>query len=127
MPGFPGMKRFVILEREEVWPFYCFQCVDDAGLCFYIMNPHLFMADYRINLSHASTEIGWGDHVEDIKVYVIVNTSAGVPEKITANLMGPLLIHVKRYEAAQYVLHDGKYSHQTPIFKAATSDRVSIP
>ena len=125
MPGFPGMKRFAIIKREEIWPFYCFQCVDDAELCFYIMNPHLFDADYRINLTHAIKEIGWEDNVEDIKTYVIVNTSAGVPEKITANLLGPLLIHVKRFEAAQFVLHDNKYSHQTPIFKEPSMDKSS--
>ncbi len=116
MSGFPGRKRFAIIKREEIWPFYCFQCIDDAELCFYIMNPHLFNADYQVNLTHAAKEIGWGDSVEEIKIYVIVNTSSGVTEKITANLLGPLLIHVKRFEAAQFVLHDGKYSHRTPIF-----------
>ncbi|MDX9785868.1 MAG: flagellar assembly protein FliW [Desulfobacterales bacterium] len=117
MPGFPGMKRFVILKREEIWPFYCLQCIDDSELCFYIMDPILFKADYAINLSQTAKEAGWEGDLEAIKLYVIVNTSAGVPEKITANLLGPLLIHIKRFEAVQLVLHDSNYSHQHPIFE----------
>ncbi len=126
MPGFPGMKRFVIIKREEIWPFLCFQCLDDAELCFYIMNPHLFKADYKVNLAQVADEMGWATADEDIKIYVIVNTSGGTPEKITANLLGPLLIHVKRFEAAQYVLHNSQYSHQTPIF-VPQSDQTETP
>ena len=125
MPGFAGMKRFVIIERDEIWPFYCFQCLDDADLCFYIMNPHLFKKDYRINLNQAMKEIGWGEEDEEIKIYVIVNTSAGVPEKITANLLGPLLINVNRFEAFQFVLHDSRYSHQTPVFEPSPRGDVA--
>ncbi len=124
MPGFAGMKRFVIIEREEIWPFFCFQCIDDSELCFYILNPHQFKADYQVNLAHAAKEIGWGEDIEDIKTYVIVNTSAGVPEKITANLLGPLLIHAKRFEVAQFVLHDNKYSHRTLIFEPSSEGNV---
>lgn len=117
MPGFHDFKRFVIIEREEIWPFSCYQCVDDAELCFYIMNPALFMADYKLDMKEALREAGWeGDNPEDVKLYVIVNTSAGVPEKITANLIGPLAINTRRCEADQLVLHNSPYSHQHLIF-----------
>lgn len=123
MPGFSEMKRFVIIEREETWPFLSYQCVDEPGLCFYIMNPCLFKGDYTINLAQVAREMRWEEgSIEDIKTYVIVNTSAGVPEKITANLLGPLLIHEIRHEAVQVVLHDSHYSHQYLIFGAALAD-----
>jgi flagellar assembly factor FliW len=125
MPGFLGMKRFVIIDREETWPFQCYQCLDDAGLCFYIMNPYLFKADYDIDMTQIVREAGWkGDNLEDIKLYVIVNTSSGIPEKITANLIGPLLINTRRFEATQLVLANSPYSHQHLIF-ASTSDKKS--
>ena len=125
MPGFQGMKRFVIIEKEETWPFHCFQCLDDPDLSFFIMNPYLFMADYNVNLKQAALEAGWqDDSEEEIKTYVIVNTTAGVPEKITANLIGPLLINTKRFGAVQLVLHNSPYSHQHLIFGEPESKQV---
>jgi flagellar assembly factor FliW len=120
MPGFRGMKRFVIIEREEMWPFSCFQSLDDPGLSFYIMNPALFMSDYQLDMDEAIREAGWeGDAPEDVKLFVIVNTSAGVPEKITANLIGPLVVNTRRHETDQLVLHNSPYSHKYPIFSQA--------
>jgi flagellar assembly factor FliW len=118
MPGFLGMKRFVIIDREETWPFHCYQCLDDPGLSFFIMNPYLFKADYKVDMRQAAIESGWeGDDTEDIKLYVIVNTSAGSPEKITANLIGPLVINARRFEAVQLIIHNSPYSHQYRIFE----------
>lgn len=122
MPGFQNMKRFVIIEREEMWPFNCYQCLDDPNLSFYIMSPSLFMADYKVDVQQGIREAGWeGDSPEDIKLYVIVNTSAGVPEKITANLIGPLMVNTRRQEAEQLVLHNSTYSHQHLIFSKPPS------
>lgn len=119
MPGFSGMKRFVIIERVDIRPFHCFQSIDDPQLVFYIMNPYLFKSDYTVDMEQVAKEAGWeGDPVSDVKLYVIVNTSTGVPERITANLIGPLLIHIKRFEAIQLVLHNSLYSHQHRIFSS---------
>jgi flagellar assembly factor FliW len=117
MPGFVECKRFVIIEREETWPFYVFQCMDDKDLSFFIMNPFLFKPDYEVNLDQVIREMKWlADDHKDIKVHVIVNTTAGIPEKITANLLGPLIINTRNNEAAQLVLHNSPYSHKHPIF-----------
>jgi len=122
MPGFRNMKRFVIIEREEIWPFSCYQCLDDPLLSFYIMSPSMITADYKVNIRQGLREAGWeGDSPEDVKLYVIVNTSAGVPEKITANLIGPLLVNTRRLEAEQLVLHNSSYSHQHPIISQTSS------
>ena len=117
MPGFSGMKRFVIIERAEIWPFYCYQSLDDPQLVFYIMDPYLFKPDYAVDIKQVAKEADWeGDLVSDIKLYVIVNTAAGIPEQITANLIGPLAIHTKRFKAIQLVLHNSAYSHRHRIF-----------
>lgn len=117
MPGFLGHKRFVIISREETWPFHIFQCVDDPELSFFIMDPFLFKPDYDPRLAQAVREAGWPKADTDaVKVYAIVNTSAGIPEKITANLMGPLLINPSAREAVQWVLHNSPYSHKHLIF-----------
>ena len=126
MPGFNDMKRFAIIEREETWPFQCYQCLDEPELSFFIMNPALFMAEYKIDMEQAVREAGWdGDSTEDVELYVIVNTSAGVPEKITANLIGPLAVNSRRREADQMVLHNSPYSHQHLIFPQSLSSSMA--
>jgi flagellar assembly factor FliW len=131
MPGFLGHKRFAIINREEIWPFSVYQCVDDPDLSFFVMDPFLFKPDYEVHLAQALRDAGWPqEDMDQVKIYSIVNTSMGVPEKITANLMGPLLINTRRREAVQLVLHNSPYSHQHRIFgelsqKNASEDRAA--
>jgi flagellar assembly factor FliW len=118
MPGFPGVVRFVILEREETRPFLWYQCVDDPDLAFVLINPWLFRPDYSVDLGATLREMSWeSDREEDLGVYVIVNASEGVPEKITANLTGPIVINNRRKEAAQLVITGSPYSHKQLIFQ----------
>jgi flagellar assembly factor FliW len=125
MPGFPGRTRFVILEREETRPFYWYQCVDDPDLSFVIMNPYLFEPDYSVDLKPALKEMSWETNGKDsLKLYVVVNASEGVPEKITANLIGPLVINTRKHEAVQMVIYDSPYSHQYPIIKKSPDQRA---
>lgn len=122
MPGFPGRQRFVILEREETRPFYWYQSVDTPDLAFVILNPYLFEPDYAVDLKPVLREMAWQSDGQDcLKLYVVVNAANGTPEKITANLMGPILINTKRYEAVQMVLPNSPYSHKHPIFSTSFS------
>jgi flagellar assembly factor FliW len=123
MPGFPGANRFVILDREETRPFYWYQCVDDPDLALVVMNPYLFKADYRVDLEAVQREMGWENNGDgNLRLYVVVNASEGVPEKITANLIGPLVINTKRREAVQMVISSSPYSHRYPVFDRGASD-----
>ena len=119
MLGFQGRKRFIILERKETQPFYWYQCVDDPALAFVIINPYLFKPDYSVDLKPTLKEMSWeADGEENLKLYVVVNTSTsnGATDKITANLIGPLLINTQRCEAVQMFIHNNLYSHKYPIF-----------
>ena len=122
MPGFPGRKRFIILEHKETQPFYWYQCAEDPALAFVIINPYLFKPDYSVDLKPTLKEMSWEAEVEEsLKLYVVVNTSTsnGATDKITANLIGPLLINTQRCEAVQMFIHNNLYSHKYPIFSAA--------
>ena len=118
MPGFPEAQHFIILDREETRPFLWYQCVDDPDLAFVIINPKLFQPDYSLDLGAILREMSWNsDREEDLAVYAIVNASEGIPEKITANLIGPLVINTRKKEAAQMVITGSPYSHRQPVFQ----------
>lgn len=117
MPGFPGRMRFVLFEREETRPFYWYQSVDEPNLTFAIMNPYLFKPDYAVNVKPALKEMQWEEAEKDkIMICVIINASKGGPESITANLMGPLLIHIEKQEATQMVIQNSPYPCNYPVF-----------
>lgn len=118
IPGFSGRNRFVMLNREESHPFLWYQCVDDPSLAFVLVNPFLLKPDFYFDLNPILSEMSWqNDGADSLAIFAIVNASSGDPAKMTANLMAPLIINTKRFEAIQYILQDGVHSHKYPIFQ----------
>lgn len=119
MLGFPEQKRYVILEHRENSPFLWYQSIDDPALAFVITNPLLFKPDYSVDVESVLEEMSWiqegkEDHVE---LYVVVNIPKGAPEKMTANLVGPVLINMRARQAVQVVLPESSYSHRHPLLE----------
>ena len=107
LPGLPGRKRFILLDRKESHPFYWFQAIDDPSLAFALVNPYLFKPDYVVDTNPVLNEMEWGlNGEEDVHVFVIVNATHGAPEKITANLMAPLVICISSCKGRQVIQDD---------------------
>ena len=121
LPGFQGFERFVLIEDPKAAPFCWFQSVEESNLALIIMNPFLFKPDYKIDLEEFILIRGWQKQdvsVEDLLVYVVVNINQGSSEKkITANLIGPIIINSKNNEAIQVAVSNFSYSHQYNILK----------
>ena len=118
MLGFPTHIRYVLLDREETRPFCWFQSVDDPDLAMIVIDPYLFQPDYKVNLNDVLREMDWEESDRpDIVLYAVVNISDNTPPEITANLIGPIVINKRTYEATQMVIADTQYSHQANILK----------
>lgn len=118
IPGFSGQKRFVLLNREESRPFLWYQSVDDPSLAFVLLNPFLVVSDYSLDMPSILADVSWPvDEMDHVAIFAIVNASSGVPEEMTANLMAPLVVNTKRFEAAQIIIQNSGYSHRYPIFE----------
>ncbi len=117
IPGFQDQKRYILLDHEAIRPFVSFQSVDEEDLAFYLMDPFLFKPDYKVDIVPYLKEMGWEqDDRESIFVYAIVNVADNDPKKITANLLGPLLINTVKNQAIQMLINDDRYSHKFLIF-----------
>ncbi|MFH1155856.1 MAG: flagellar assembly protein FliW [Pseudomonadota bacterium] len=114
LPGFPGFSRFVLIEDAKSAPFCWFQSVEEANLALVLINPFLFKPDYHFELDDLIRNRQWGDIGEErLVIYVVVNISGEKAEKrITANLMGPIVINPDNNETIQVILSDASYSHQ---------------
>ena len=117
MLGFPDKTRFVILQHRENSPFYWYQSVDDPALAFVITSPFLFKQDYTVDINAVLKEMSWNgeENDKDLELYVVVNIPKGAPAKMTANLIGPILINSRARQAVQMVIPDSFYSHQFPL------------
>ncbi len=119
--GFPGFERFVLIEDPKTVPFCWFQSVEGASLALVVINPFVFKPDYSFDLKSVMDARKWKDAKEkELLVYVVVNISEnGDAKKITANLMGPLVINPKANEAVQVVMPNSDYSHQHLIIESS--------
>jgi len=116
MLGFSEKKRFVLFRHKENSPFFWYQSVDDPSLAFVVTNPFLFVPDYDVEADDAAKAMSWNDAVDsDLELYVVANIPKGEPDKMTANLIGPILINMKKRQAVQMVISNSPYSHKFPI------------
>src|SRR5262245_43664082 len=45
--GFPGCKRFVVMENESLSPFRVLQCVDRRDVGFLVLDPRILVRSYN--------------------------------------------------------------------------------
>jgi flagellar assembly factor FliW len=118
MLGFPDKKQFVMLRHKENSPFFWYQSVDEPSLAFVIISPFHFMPSYTVDAEKVLEEMSWDKGKKNsLELYVVVNIPKGSPDKMTANLIGPILINNKTLQAVQVVIGDSDYSHKFPIIR----------
>lgn len=117
LPGFEEEKDFVIIFNEDEGnPFHYMQSVNNMELFFVIMNPFEIFKDYDFKLKDNIIEKLKIIEENDVTIYTIVVIPEDV-EKITTNLMGPLVINNREKLAKQIVLDDEKYTTKHYIFQ----------
>lgn len=117
MLGFPDKKRFIIVQHKENSPFFWYQSVDDPTLAFVITSPFPFKPDYEVDMDDVLKEMSWneGEENNNLALYVVVNIPKGSPDKMTANLIGPILVNSRACQAVQMVISNSPYSHKFPL------------
>ena len=119
--GFPQQERYLILEHDssEGSPFKWLQCVDEPALAFVVIDPRLLADQYQFELD-AETEklLGTADANEIIPM-VIVKIPRDRPEKMTANLRGPIIVRESTREGCQVVLTNEMLPFDHQIFPDA--------
>jgi flagellar assembly factor FliW len=113
--GFPGSTQYVILDHAEDSPFKWLQSTQEPDLAFVVTNPKLFGMDYEFMLSDEDAAQLALKQAEDALVLTIVNIPQADPGKMTANLLGPIVINQAARKAMQVVLNDSQYDTRTRL------------
>jgi flagellar assembly factor FliW len=118
IPGFPNIRRFAMLELENLKPFSYLQSLEDPPIALLVVNPFFFCPSYTFELGETDTGSLRADKPEDVSVFVVANIPDN-PSDATINLMAPLLIHAKNRLGRQVILLDSQYSVRHPLFPSA--------
>lgn len=119
LPGFENEKSFIIISNpDNKVPFKWLQSVENSDLVFVIINPFLFKPDYEFDIPEHVLEKLKIIAEEDIAVYSIVVVPDNI-EKMTANLLGPVIINTKEKLGKQIVLDDNRYTTKHYILEEA--------
>lgn len=111
LPGFENHKKFeIIINEDEQNPFHTLRSVDKSELSFIIINPYIFRPDYDFELKDEIVEKLEIEDIKDVSVYSIVTIPSEDYTKITANLLGPLIVNIRNGVAKQIALNDNRYS-----------------
>ena len=109
--GFEQFKKYVLLEREDSDPFCWMQSLEDPNLAFVVINPTIFFKNYKIEIHYKELEDIQVRSLDRIEIFTIVT----IPDDITrmsANLLGPLVINLDNNCAKQIVLVNSPYTIQ---------------
>jgi len=119
MLGFPGNRKFMIIQHKEDSPFYWYQSVEDPGLAFVITSPFSFVPDYDVDIRDVLKKVSWDENCDNnaLEFYVVVTIPKGSPEKMTANFIGPVIVNIKTCQAVQHIISNTSYVHNFPLIK----------
>lgn len=116
LPGFNGLRRFLLIENEQFAPLKFLQSLDDPIISFPLIDPRLVRDDFEVALTQeqrAALEIVNGDPA---LAYSIV-TLGHAAEEASANLCAPLVINTSKMRASQVILLDSDYSVAEPLLR----------
>jgi flagellar assembly factor FliW len=116
--GFPGHRRFALIQTGEENYFFWLQSADDPSLAFVVTDPSIFFKDYEVPIrEETQAELQLTDAAQG-QVFVICNK---VGDWLTGNLLGPLVVNAQNRLAAQIVLTEKKWTTRQPLLKLQTA------
>ena len=117
IPGLEDSKRFAIIHPEETHPIMWLQSIDEPNISLPVIDPFFLYPDYNFDISEddlSDLEIEQESDVYVINVLVIPQDV----EKMTINLIAPIIINVKRNAGKQIFIDYHKYSVRQPVYEA---------
>ena len=124
LPGFPQLRRFVVLEMEGIKPFQYLQALPDdesPPIALYLINPFLVDPSYEFRLMDSDMEAIKSKNSTELSIYAVATIPAD-PRDATLNLMAPIVINEKDRRGRQVIMHDSKYSVRHPLMGGAAHE-----
>lgn len=115
--GFSESIRFILKPHAQDSPFMWLQSLDNPELAFVVISPTLLPKKYNPTIPRQTTNELDIQSNQELDMLVLLTIPAGNPLKITANLLGPLIINTTKRLAKQIVLDPKKYNPCLPLIQ----------
>jgi flagellar assembly factor FliW len=115
--GFPEARRFAMIDTGEDSTYFWLQSVEDPGLAFLSVVPWAFFPDYAPEVDEVEQTALGLERPEDALVLCLLSVQRDT-EKITANLLGPLIVNASSRRGRQVVLAESGYPVRAPLAAA---------
>ena len=120
--GFSEDHKFVIREDDAAAPFLWLQSVDNNGLAFVMIEPHVSVSNYELELTKEHLNKLDAKNIEELRVFVLVTMAKEIKD-VTINLQGPLVLNLEKRLGLQFIIPDGKYSTRHLLFGDKLRDK----
>jgi flagellar assembly factor FliW len=113
--GFEDLRRFILVDTEELRPFAWLLSADDPEIGFAVAEPYYFTAaPYALHLSAGDEAMLDLEEGDSIAVFVIV-TIEDEGRRICGNLKGPIVLNTRNRLAKQVVIYGSSAAVRQPI------------
>ncbi len=112
LPGFPGARRFALVEHDHRGIFGWLVSADLPELAFVVTNPWNFVPDYDPAVPERALRGLDAQSLDELEVLAI---AAFEGDRIFLNLAAPLLVNPKSRSALQVILDGDTWSTRQPI------------
>ena len=112
--GFESLRRYALIgeaDSQIEW----LQSLEDPDVSFALLEPFLFRPDYVFELPDRDAEALGMQEPGDALVRCILTLHEDA-EKVTANLLAPLVLCRRTHLARQVILQDAELDLRAPVF-----------
>jgi len=124
LPGFPLLRRFLVISIDETDGYIWLQSLDDPTIAIPMCDPWSVYEEYEAPLplyAKQSLEI---ERAESFCVMCVLVARDG---ETTINLLAPIIINLDTRTGRQVTLENQKYSVRTPIRRRPDGSKEVIP
>jgi flagellar assembly factor FliW len=114
MLGFHEASDFALLDPNPEAPFKVLQLVDNPDVCFLVADPAVFFPRYKVSLTlDQVADLGLSDPAKAAVLVVVTVRDGGA--RLTANLLGPLVVNAETFRGKQVVLKGTSHKVDEPL------------
>lgn len=115
LPGFEGLKNFILFPVEDNDVFSILHSVEDDSIGLVVVSPFYVVKDYEFKLDDEKINELKIESTEDVLVLNTVTLNSDV-ENMTVNLKAPIIINIKNKLGEQVILDNPNYSIRHSLF-----------
>jgi len=106
--GLPTLRRWLMLEMGDNLPLKWFQSLDRADFGFPVASPGYFRSGYAVEVPRNVRNLLGLDAEKELDVLIITTIHPG-GERVTGNLLAPMVVDRGGRRGAQLVQEEGDY------------------